>query len=77
MASDPSKNHGEGNPEAAARFNAAETAFVVSSKGKTAVKIGPKVGLKEQPELDEAERQGLARARGGPPIADTRTVEKP
>jgi hypothetical protein len=77
MASDPTKNHGEGNPEAAARFNAAETAFLVSSAGKIAVKVGPEVGLEEQPELDEAERLGPARARGGAPRADEKIIGKP
>jgi hypothetical protein len=70
MVNDPTKNHGEGNPEAAARFNDAETAFIESAKGQAAVKAGPRVNSKEQPELDEAERLGRAKARGATPPAD-------
>jgi hypothetical protein len=33
MSNDPSGNHGEGDPEAAARFNKAETRFVGSVRG--------------------------------------------
>jgi hypothetical protein len=70
MVNDPTKNRGEGNPEAADRFNHAETAFVESAKGHAAVKAGARVNSKEQPELDEAERLGRARARGATPPPD-------
>ena len=35
-----SPNHGEGDPQAAERFNAAERAFVDSARGKKKIKEG-------------------------------------
>jgi hypothetical protein len=57
-------NRGEGNPEAAERFNKAETKFVGSERGKKRIRAGATVVPGEQSELDEAERRGKARARG-------------
>jgi hypothetical protein len=57
-------NRGEGNPEAAERFNKAETKFVGSERGKKRIGAGAAVLPEEQSELDEAERRGKARARG-------------
>jgi hypothetical protein len=68
MANDPTKNQGEGNPEAAARFNDAETRFVESTRGKTRVLDGAQVRPGEQAALDEAERLGKARSKGDDPI---------
>jgi hypothetical protein len=57
-------NRGEGNPEAAERFNNAETKFVGSERGKKRIHAGAAVLPGEQSELEEAERLGKARARG-------------
>lgn len=57
-------NHGEGNPEAAERFNKAETEFVGSKRGKNRIRAGVTVQPGEQSEFDEAEQRGKARARG-------------
>ena len=63
MSNDPSGNHGEGDPEAAARFNKAETRFVGSVRGTEAIREGADV-QPEESELEEAERLGKARAKG-------------
>ena len=57
-------NRGEGNPEAAERFNKAESEFVASERGKERIRADITVPLAKQAELDEAERSGKARARG-------------
>jgi len=57
-------NHGEGDPEAAQRFNKEETEFVASKRGKKRIREGVSVQPGEQAELDESERRGKARARG-------------
>src|SRR5579862_1185305 len=57
-------SHGEGDPEAAKRFNDAETRFVDSARGKEKVGEGARVRPDEEPELAEAERLGKARAKG-------------
>jgi hypothetical protein len=77
MGSDQTNNHGEGNPEAAARFNEAERTFVSSPKGAAVIKAGPKVSPQEQAELDEAEREGRARAKGESPAAEADTLKRP
>jgi hypothetical protein len=59
----PTVNHGEGNPEAAKRFNKAEKAFVGSSSGKKRIRAGVTVQPGEQSDLYEAEQRGKARAR--------------
>jgi hypothetical protein len=56
-------NHGEGNPEAAERFNEAERKFVNSDRGKQKIKEGPHVKPNEEAGLAEAERQGRERAK--------------
>jgi hypothetical protein len=60
-------NHGEGNPEAAARFNTAEQEFVHSARGKKKIKKGPDVRPGEEAELAEAERVGREHAKGSEP----------
>jgi hypothetical protein len=77
MANDPTKNHGEGNPEAASRFNDAETRFVESARGKAKVQGRANVRPDEQSELDEAERLGKARAKGDAPVAGVEVLRKP
>jgi hypothetical protein len=60
------KNKGEGNTEAAERFNASEKEFVESPRGKKKVRQGPCVHPDEEWSLQEAERLGKERAKGGP-----------
>lgn len=62
MANPNSANQGEGNPEAAARFNSAETAFVESARGKEQIRKGAKVLPAEERSLAEAEQRGKARS---------------
>jgi hypothetical protein len=59
-----SANHGEGDPEAAESFNAAEKAFVDSSRGKQAISEGAKVRTGEEADLAKAEELGRARSKG-------------
>jgi hypothetical protein len=56
-------NHGEGDPEAAKRFNEAETSFVESASGKRKIRDGANVRPEEESALAEAERLGKARAK--------------
>ena len=63
MKNPPAANLGEGNPEAAKRFNEAETAFVASVRGKKRIRAGVTIQPGEQAELDGAEQNGKARAR--------------
>jgi hypothetical protein len=58
-----SENHGEGNPEAADRFNTAERRFVQSAQGKKKIKEGPKVRPDETEELAKAEQIGRSHAK--------------
>jgi bacterioferritin len=60
----PNSNHGEGDPEAAKRFNEAETRFVESARGKQRVRDGANVRPGEEAQLKEAERLGKERAKG-------------
>lgn len=57
-------NHGEGNPEAADRFNTAEQGFVNSARGKQKIQEGPHVRPEEEGELADAEKAARERARG-------------
>jgi hypothetical protein len=61
---DAPENHGEGNPEAADRFNTAEQGFVNSASGKQKIQKGPEVRPEEEGDLTEAEKLGRERARG-------------
>jgi hypothetical protein len=67
MASETPENHGEGNPEAAERFNDAEQQFVQSAQGRQKIKEGPKVRPEEQAELERAERVTRERAKAEDP----------
>jgi hypothetical protein len=58
------QNHGEGDPEAAERFNDEEKAFVRSPRGKRVIRKGPQVRPDEQTELEDAERRAGERASG-------------
>ena len=57
-------NHGEGDPEAAERFNEAETAFVKSPRGKRIVRKGTRVRPEEEAALQDAEQRGRDRSKG-------------
>jgi hypothetical protein len=58
-----STNHGEGNPEAASKFNEAEQRFVNSPEGKRKIGKGPRVRPEEEAELARAEQRGRARGK--------------
>ncbi len=49
-------NHGEGNPDAAARFNKAEQEFLNSSRGQAKIREAGNVRPDEEAQLEEAER---------------------
>jgi hypothetical protein len=63
MSNEPSSNHGEGNPEAAERFNTAERQFVNSDTGKKKIKQGAEVHPGEEAELAKAEQAGRSHAK--------------
>jgi hypothetical protein len=63
MSSESPSNHGEGNPEAAERFNTAEREFVGSDRGKQKIKDGAQVRPNEEAELARAEQLGRERAK--------------
>jgi hypothetical protein len=63
MSKESSSNHGEGNPEAAERFNTAERQFVNSDSGKQKIKQGAQVRPGEEAELAKAEQAGRAHAK--------------
>jgi hypothetical protein len=73
MGKESESNHGEGNPEAADRFNKAERAFVASARGKKKVKEGPKVAPAEEAELARAEQAGRDHAKDD----DSQTAFRP
>jgi hypothetical protein len=60
-------NHGEGDPEAAERFNAAEREFVNSERGKKKIEEGPQVRADEAADLADAENRGRERAKDEDP----------
>jgi hypothetical protein len=64
MEKQSSENHGEGDPQAAERFNEAEQAFVESARGKKAISEGAQVRADEAPELADAEERARARSKG-------------
>ena len=55
MSNEPSSNHGEGNPQAADEFNAAEQRFVNSERGRKKIQDGPQVKPNEEDSLARAE----------------------
>jgi hypothetical protein len=62
MGKETPSNHGEGNPEAADRFNTAEREFVNSESGKQKIQEGAHVSPDEEADLAKAEQLGRARA---------------
>jgi hypothetical protein len=67
MTNETAENHGEGNPEAAKRFNDAEQKFVHSPRGQQKIKEGPQVRPEEEPELEAAERATREHAKAEDP----------
>ncbi len=57
------RNQGEGNREAARRFNEQEQAFTRSKEGKRAIDKGTHLSEKEAREAQRKEREGRERAR--------------
>ncbi|MDB6087203.1 MAG: hypothetical protein JWN43_5084 [Gammaproteobacteria bacterium] len=65
MSNQPPANHGEGDPEAADRFNTAEKQFVNSPQGKKKIEEGAHVRPEEEAELSKAEQLARERPKGG------------
>jgi hypothetical protein len=63
-------NHGEGNPEAADRFNTAEREFVSSARGRKKIQEGAEVRPKEEAALARSEQLGRERAKGDDPMLE-------
>jgi hypothetical protein len=63
MEKQSSSNHGEGDPEAADRFNTAEREFVNSARGKQKIQEGAQVRPDEAADLANAEKLGRERAK--------------
>jgi hypothetical protein len=63
-------NHGEGNPEAADRFNTAEREFVSSARGKKKIQEGAEVRPKEEADLARSEQLGRERTKAGDPTLE-------
>jgi hypothetical protein len=76
MSNEPT-NHGEGDPEAAERFNKAEREFVDSPRGKQKIQTGPEVRPQEAAELAKAEKLGRERAKADDSAAGQRPKQKP
>jgi hypothetical protein len=70
MGKQSTLNHGEGNPEAADRFNSAERKFVSSARGKRKIREGADVRPEEEAGLAVAEQLGRERAKSGDPILE-------
>jgi len=69
------ENHGEGNPEAADRFNKAEQEFVASPRGKQKIREGAKVRPEDEQTLAAAEQAERAHAKSGD-AADSKVMKK-
>jgi hypothetical protein len=63
MINESPSNHGEGDPEAAERFNKAEREFVNSDRGKQKIQKGAQVRPDEEEDLAKAEQRGRERAK--------------
>jgi hypothetical protein len=57
------RNQGEGDREAARRFNEKERAFVASKRGRRAIEENGLVDPEEAPQLIEAQVEAMRRAR--------------
>jgi hypothetical protein len=70
MGNQSPTNHGEGNPEAADRFNTAEREFVSSARGKKKVQEGAGVRPEKEAGLAASEQLGRERAKSDDPILE-------
>jgi hypothetical protein len=70
MGKQSPSNHGEGNPEAADRFNTAEREFVSSARGKKKIQEGADVRPEEEADLAASEQLGRERAKSDDPILE-------
>jgi hypothetical protein len=61
-------NQGEGNKEAAKRFNDAEQKFVNSDAGQQKIQKGPQVRPDEEAELERAEKATRSHGKDDPEI---------
>jgi hypothetical protein len=77
MVTKSPRNHGEGDPESAKRFNEAETAFVKSARGINRIEKGPEVRPDEEAEIAEAEREAGARGKTDDSCSVMGTKNKP
>jgi hypothetical protein len=67
MGKQSPSNHGEGNPEAADRFNTAERTFVDSARGKKKIREGADVRPEEEADLAASEQLGRERTKSDDP----------
>jgi hypothetical protein len=70
MGKQSPSNHGEGNPEAADRFNTAEREFVSSARGRKKIQEGADVRPKEEADLARSEQLGRERAKSDDPTLE-------
>jgi hypothetical protein len=70
MGKQSPSNHGEGNPEAADRFNTAEQQFVSSARGKKKIQEGTEVRTEAEADLARSEQLGRERAKGDDPTLE-------
>jgi hypothetical protein len=70
MGKQSPSNHGEGNPEAADRFNAAEREFVSSARGKKKIQEGADVRPEEEADLAASDQLGRERAKSDDPTLE-------
>ena len=70
MGKQSPSNHGEGNPEAADRFNSAQRKFVSSARGKKKIREGAGVRPEEEADLAGSEQLGRERAKSDDPILE-------
>jgi len=75
MEKESPENHGEGNPEAADRFNKSEQDFVASPRGKQKIREGAQIRPEEEGSLARAEKTGRDRAKSGDD-ADSEVMKK-
>ena len=68
MGNQSASNHGEGNPDAADRFNTAEREFVGSARGKKKIQESADVRPEEEADLAGSEQLGQERAKSDDPI---------
>jgi len=73
----PDKVQGEGDYEAAERYDASVKSFVESGKVAEAARKAAPGSPQEAEELKNAERAGKARSKGEDPVSDSAPDRKP